>query len=146
VITARRATRLDMYYLVTAWATAPEDEHRLLARTLMTFLRYPELPDEALPASLLDQPNPIPLKVAQPDTLDKPSDLWSVLDNQMRLGFLMVATIELDIELAIEAPLVLEASLWVGQSEVPPDEELSALDIILKHKAKKPKQEGKDGE
>ena len=117
VITARRATRLDLYYLVTAWATAPEDEHRLLARTLMTFLRYPELPDEALPASLLDQPNPIPLKVAQPDTLDKPSDLWSVLDNQQRPGLVLVVTLAFSPFAPTEQPLTRTAEFGFRQAD-----------------------------
>jgi len=103
--------------MVTAWATAPEDEHRLLARTLMTFLRYPELPDEALPASLLDQPNPIPLKVAQPDTLDKPSDLWSVLDNQQRPGLVLVVTLAFSPFAPTEQPLTRTAEFGFRQAD-----------------------------
>jgi len=121
VITARRAVRLDLYYLVTAWATAPEDEHRLLARTLMTLLRYPELPDDALPENLRDQPNPIPLKVAQPDTLDKPSDLWSVLDNQQRPGLVLVVTLAFSPFALTEQPLTRTAEFGFRQADDAPD-------------------------
>src|SRR3990172_3170765 len=34
--------RLDCHYLITAWAAEPEDEHRLLARTLMALFRHLE--------------------------------------------------------------------------------------------------------
>jgi hypothetical protein len=42
-------------------------------------------------------------------------DLWSVLDNQMKLGFIVVATIELDTDISFEGPLVLEAEIRVGR-------------------------------
>ena len=95
VVQVRQPMRVDLHYLVTTWATAPEDEHRLLARTLMTLMRFPEFPGDQLPEGLQDQPIPIPLKVAQSDTLDKPSDLWSVLDNQQRPGIVLIATISI---------------------------------------------------
>jgi hypothetical protein len=117
VVTMRRATRMDLYYLVTAWATAPEDEHRLLARALMSFLRTPELPDGLLPEGLLDQPNPIPLKVAQPETLDKPSDLWSVLDNQQRPGLVLVVTLAFNPFAPVVKPLTRTAEFKFGQGE-----------------------------
>ena len=41
-------------------------------------------------------------------------DLWSVLDNQMKLGFTVIATIELDLDLTMEGPLVLEGEIRVG--------------------------------
>src|SRR5512137_1156548 len=31
----RKPVRVDLHYIITAWATEPEDEHRLLGRTLM---------------------------------------------------------------------------------------------------------------
>ena len=64
-------------------------------------------------------------------------DLWSVLENQMRLGFIVVATLELDTEIGFEGPLVLEAFVRVGQSDEPSEEEMTALDVELKHKATK---------
>jgi hypothetical protein len=63
-------------------------------------------------------------------------DLWSVLENQMRLGFSVVFTVELDTEIGFEAPLVLEATIKVGQAEEPLDEEITALDVELRHKGK----------
>ena len=41
VVQRRPPHRIALHYLVTAWATAPEDEHRMLARALLALLRYP---------------------------------------------------------------------------------------------------------
>jgi hypothetical protein len=42
----------------------------------------------------------------------------------------------LDTEIGFEAPLVLEATIKVGQAEEPLDEEITALDVELRHKGK----------
>src|SRR5688572_20745467 len=57
VIQRRPPHRIAMHYLVTAWATAPEDEHRMLARALLALLRFQELPEDILPEGLQDQPD-----------------------------------------------------------------------------------------
>jgi len=138
VLTVRRPTRLDLYYLVTTWATAPEDEHRLLARALMTFLRFPELPDDILPESLRDQPSPIPLKVAQPEVLDKPSDLWSVLDNQQRPGLVMVATLSINPFAPTETPLTRTAEVKFAQRDTPGGMSHGYTSISFNVNSKKP--------
>jgi len=66
-------------------------------------------------------------------------DLWSVLENQMRLGFTVTATLELDTEIGFEAPLVLEGIFRVGQTASAPDEELSAIDVEIRHRAESEK-------
>ena len=114
VVQQRQPMRVDLHYLVTTWATAPEDEHRLLARTLMSFMRYPEFPGDLLPEGLQDQPIPIPLKVAQSETLDKPSDLWSVLDNQQRPGIVLIATLSFSAYPAVVKPLTRTAEIRSG--------------------------------
>ena len=45
-VTKRRSpVRLDLHYMITAWvADHPEDEHRLLSRTLMKLGANPEVP------------------------------------------------------------------------------------------------------
>lgn len=122
VISLRPAIRMDLNYLVTAWATDPGDEHRLLARALMALLRFQELPDNILPEALRDQPAPIPVKVSQPDTLDKPSDLWSVLDNQQRPGIVLTATVAFNPFAPVEQPLTRTAQVNFGQKQPGADE------------------------
>lgn len=140
VITLRPAIRMDLNYLVTAWATDPGDEHRLLARALMALLRFQELPDDILPESLQDQPNPITIKVSQPDTLDKPSDLWSVLDNQQRPGIVLTAVVAFNPYSPVEQPLTRTAEVNFGQKNVPADDTHGYVSISGSIRSKKPLQ------
>ena len=132
------ARRMDLTYLVTAWARKIEDEHQLLWRALATIKRFTKLAPEECEGILRYQQQDIQLLVADMSVVHANLvDLWSVLENQMRLGFTVVATVELDIELAFEAPLVLEAMIRVGQSEEPMEQTMSAMDVELEHRAKK---------
>lgn len=117
----RKAVRIDLPYIITAWANEPEDEHRLLSRTLMVLFRTPALPEDILPESLQDQPAPISLKVAQAEDTDKVnmSELWSALDNVMRPAVTCVVTMALNPYQAMEVPIVRERVLRVGQAEKP---------------------------
>jgi hypothetical protein len=113
-----KAHRVDLHYAITIWTKEPEDEHRLLALTLMALFRHPTLTSD-LPESLQDQPVPISLKVAQYDELDKPSDLWNVLDNQQRPLINCVVTLALHPYKAFTGPLVRTRELVVGQAVAP---------------------------
>lgn len=116
VVQRRPPHRIAMHYLVTAWATAPEDEHRMLARALLALLRHQELPEDLLPEGLQDQPSPIPLKVAQADALEKPSDFWSVVDNQQRPGITFSATLAFNPYTPIVKPVTRTAEFKFGQA------------------------------
>lgn len=142
--------RFDLTYLVTAWARKIEDEHQLLWRALAALKRFQVLAPGECEGTLRYQTRDIPLLVG--DMSSNPInlvDLWSVLDNEMRLGFIVTATVELDTEMGFEGPLVLEATFRVGQSEDPTKWELSDQDSELKIKPKpgaRPGQEqGKEG-
>lgn len=114
------ARRMDLSYLVTAWARKIEDEHQLIWRALAALKRFTTLVPSECEGALRYQTRDIPLTVA--DMSENPTnlvDLWSVLDNQMHLGFIVVATVELDTEIGFEGPLVLEAQIRVGTSSDP---------------------------
>jgi hypothetical protein len=115
----RRPVRVDLQYIVTVWATEPEDEHRLMSRTLMAFFRFPHLPAELLPESLQDQPYPIPLTVAQEEILRNPADLWGAMDNEWRPIIPCVITLAFDPYQAVTEPLVRTRELRIGQSAEP---------------------------
>ena len=115
-VSQRTPVRVDLHYLVTAWANEPEDEHRLLTGALMSLFRYANLPEDILLESLQDQPVPIPLKVGQYDELRTPADLWGALDNELRPGIICTLTIALNPYLPIEAPLVRTRDLRIGQT------------------------------
>jgi len=122
-IQRRRPFRADLHYIITAWAAEPEDEHRLLARTLMALFRVPELPDELVPTSLHDQPGPITLKVAQYDTGGNLTDLWSAMDNELRPAITCMVTLALNPYEMITGPLVRTRELRFGQAIEPVSEE-----------------------
>ena len=114
-----KAVRVDLHYMVTAWANDPDDEHRLLAGTLLALFRNPELPEELLPESLQNQPAPITIMVAQEDELKNPTDVWNVLDNEMRPAVNCVVTIALDPYRPIVGPMVRTRELRFGQAGRP---------------------------
>ena len=125
--------RIDVAYLVTAWANRPEDEHRLLWRALGALAGIPILRPENCEGALREQPYDMPLKVAQtPEGISGMSDLWSVLDNQMRTGFIASATMALDTERGFDAPLVFEAEVGIGQTSRPQDRVLDGKpDMVI---------------
>ncbi len=96
----RNPVRMDLRYLMTAWVKEPEDEHLLLASALNGVLRNPFLPEYCLSEQLQHQPTPIPLDVANfpPEVgpVDKFSEIWGVLDNEMRPGVLLTLTLSMD--------------------------------------------------
>jgi hypothetical protein len=115
-ITMRKPRRMDLAYMVTAWARKVEDEHQLLWRALKVFRTNPRIAREKCVGELRYQNFDIPLMSA--DMSDAPfnmTDLWSVLDNRMKLGFVAVATVELMTDDVIEGPLVLEGEFRVRQ-------------------------------
>lgn len=130
--------RVDLTYLVTAWARKIEDEHRLLWRVFSVFKRTPVLArsrcEGALRQSLVDIPL-ITADFSPPNERFNLVELWSVLDNQMRLGFVVTATVEFETAYVEEAPLVFEATFTVGQSFTPESETLNVVSGEIKHKS-----------
>jgi hypothetical protein len=96
----RNPVRLDLRYLLTAWVKEAEDEHLLLSSALASLFRNPHLTKEYLSKQLQQQPTPILVDVANfpPEIgpVDKFSEIWGVLDNEMRPGVIVTVTISLD--------------------------------------------------
>jgi hypothetical protein len=96
----RNPVRMDLRYLMTAWVKEAEDEHLLLSTALMGLLRNPFLPTELFTERLKTQPHPCPLEVAtfppEAGPVDKFTEIWGVLDNEMRPGVLVTATVSVD--------------------------------------------------
>ena len=114
VLQRRGPIRLDLHYMVTAWATEPDDEHRLLARTIMVLYRAPEIPQDLLSDALKELDVPISIKAAQYENLEKPSDLWSVMDNQMKPSIPCVVTMAVNPFTQYVTPLVQTTQVKVG--------------------------------
>ncbi len=96
----RNVFRIDLRYLLTAWTKSPEDEHLLLSDALLCLLRNPYLPQDVLSDRLKAQPYPIPLETAvfQPEhgPEDKFTEIWSVLNNTIHAGFILIVTLSVD--------------------------------------------------
>lgn len=113
----RSPLRMDCYYLLTAWAADPEDEHRLLSRCLLALARHPVLPADSLAGSLQGQPYEIPARLAHHDKLTNPAEVWSALDNELRPGISYILTLALDPWTEISSPIVRSRLLRTGQAQ-----------------------------
>ncbi len=130
--------RIDVTYLITAWARKAEDEHQLLWRTLGALAHYMALSPDNCEGLLKEQPYDIPIMVAQvTEAATNMSDVWSVLDNEMKMGFTFVATLALDVQRVLQAPLVLEGRLRFGQAHDPASEEIDFPEIFGKEQAER---------
>lgn len=133
----RPAFRYDITYLVTAWARKVEDEHQLLWRALGALVQVPILKREECEGALRDQPVDLPFLVGNiGERLPNTSDLWSVLNNQMKLGFTFIVTVAVDPLMTFEAPLVLERVARVGQSLEPASEAITTKDVDMVYRGR----------
>ncbi|MCG5212163.1 Pvc16 family protein [Streptosporangium soli] len=93
--------RFDCDYLITTWSKKPdaigiEEEHRLLGLALAKLSRFPLIPAEYLRNSLVEQPFPLQMWVAQPDDSKSLSEFWSALGVAPRSSFHLMVTVALD--------------------------------------------------
>jgi hypothetical protein len=127
------ARRMDVTYLVSSWAREVEDEHNLLWRALSTLKRMPHWKPEDCVGNLRYQTRNMPILVADMSEASfNVTDLWSVMDNQMKLGFVFRLTVELETDILDEPPLVLKGTIKVGQSRKPQELELQVPDMEIK--------------
>jgi hypothetical protein len=112
----RTPLRVDCTYMLTAWATIPEDEHRLLTRCLLALFRFPILPENRLVGSLRNPPFEIQTRLASHDKLTNPAEVWSSLDNEIRPSISYVVTLALDPWAETTSPIVVTRTLRTGQS------------------------------
>lgn len=113
----RPPTRLDCHYIITAWATEAADEHRLLARTMQTLLRFNQIPRERLIDRMADQPFDITTKLASHDKLPNPAEVWSALDNEVRPSVSYIITLAMDPYEPETQPVVRSLGLGMYQTE-----------------------------
>jgi hypothetical protein len=111
--------RFDLRYLVSALTTDPADEHLLLWRTLVTLMKHPVLPPELLPEIIRRHDLPVQAKVIRSEDGPRPLDLWSALESPPRPALLYVVTVPVDLDVAIEAPLVFTRTTRYAPVEAP---------------------------
>jgi hypothetical protein len=102
--------RYRLSYLVTAWTSRPEDEHRLLSALLSGFLRHEYFPAELLQGVLEGEETPVLITVALPPADErKTADTWSALGGELKPSLDLVVTAPMNIERGLAAgPPVLE--------------------------------------
>ncbi len=115
----RSPFRVDCHYMLTVWASDPQDEHRLLSRCLLALFRLPVLPEKYLVGGLKNQPFEIPTHLASHDKFPNPAEVWSALDNEMRPSISYIITLALDPWTEVSGPLVRTLTLRSGQSLAP---------------------------
>jgi hypothetical protein len=132
----RTPFRIDCAYMLTAWASIPEDEHRLLARCLMALFRYPILPEKRLVGTLRNPPFEIQARLAAHDKLTNPAEVWSSLNNEMRPSVSYVVTLALDPWQETTDPIVRNRTLRTGQAIKSPrlnelvEETIAEMDLV----------------
>ena len=83
----------------------------------MVLYRSPEIPFELLSDGLKELDVPISVKAAQYENLEKPSDLWSVMDNQMKPSIPCVVTMAVNPFTQYVTPLVQTTQIKVGPDQ-----------------------------
>jgi hypothetical protein len=113
----RTPFRFDCYYMLTIWANDPEDEHNLLAATVLTLLRFPILHEGFLHGQMVNQPFEVPARVGAHDKLTNPAEVWGAMDNEIRPTVPYIVTVSLDPWTVVEGPSVRTFVLRAGQAE-----------------------------
>jgi hypothetical protein len=116
----RSPFRVDCTYMLTAWASVPEDEHRLLTRCLLALFRFPILPEDRLVGSLRNPPFDIQATLASHDKLTNPAEVWASLDNEIRPSASYQITLALDPWKEVTGPIVRTRTLRTGQATALP--------------------------
>lgn len=115
----RMPFRVDCHYILTTWAAEPEDEHRLLTRTMMVLFRHRVFQSEMLVGQMVNQMFPVSTALARHDRLTNPAEVWSSLDNELRPSVSYIVTLALDPWSEVTGPAVRSFTMRVGQAERP---------------------------
>ena len=111
--------RIDLTYVVTAWAKEAADEHRVLARAMAAMYRTSIVPSEHLKGALVDSEYNLATRVMPPDYLIKPADLWGVIDNDLHASITWAVTAPLEVFAPVEGPIVRTAEFAIGAIDQP---------------------------
>jgi hypothetical protein len=102
--------RIDLFYMVSALTADVDDEHELLWRVLATLMKYREFPEDVMPPSLKSLERVVTSRIAAQQESRQLLELWNALATKPHPALAYIVTTPLDLDVAIEAPLVLTRS------------------------------------
>lgn len=112
---------VKLSYLVTAWTTRPEDEHRLLASILAVLMAHEALPPARLSGPVAASGLSVGLSVALPPPEDRSfADVWTALGGELKPSLDVVVTAPVVAVAEPAAPLVTEG-MRLEVTEAPDD-------------------------
>jgi hypothetical protein len=94
--------RVDCRYLLTAWTTEVQDEHRLLGAVLTALLGKHEIAEEHLQGAYAGV-RPVPTIAAAEPGVDGTPDLWQALGGKLKPGLDLKVTATVDAKVFHEA-------------------------------------------
>jgi hypothetical protein len=102
--------RMDLHYMVSVAATEVEDEHALLWRILAALMKHQQFPPERLSESLSRLDPPLSSRVGDKEESSRLLEIWNALGSPPRPAVCYIVTAPLDLEVVVQAPLVLTRS------------------------------------
>lgn len=99
--------RFELHYQVTAISEETRDQHEILWRVMVTLLRHHQLPEDYVPVRARCGGLPLLARVGQPEDHPRLRELWTGLGSAPRPALLYALTVPVDLETALEAPVVL---------------------------------------
>jgi hypothetical protein len=99
--------RIDLFHMVSALSADPQDEHQLLWRILGTLMKYPQWPVEILPEAIKTTEPPITARLGNQQDSRPMLEIWNSLATRPHPALCYIVTAPLDLEVTIQAPLVL---------------------------------------
>ncbi len=111
----RPRVNIDLSYFVTAWARTVIDEHQLLWRVMAALMRESTYGPELLVGEMQRAGAPVKTLTAHADgVVRNPGEFWGALDNDLKPAVTYTATLAVDLDVLVEAPLVLTKVIDLG--------------------------------
>jgi hypothetical protein len=120
--------RIDLRYIIAAFSSAIEDEYTLLWRTLAVLLKYPALPPDLLGDDMRALDVSLLTKITRLGEGPPSLDIWQAFEVPPRPALLYTVTTPLDLETAVEAPMVFTRTTRFVRSS--PEDEAAGIGMM----------------
>jgi Pvc16 N-terminal domain/Carboxypeptidase regulatory-like domain len=110
--------RFDLRFMVCAISSEIQDEHALLWRALITLSRYETIPADITPEPIQTLGIPLQARTSRPEDGPRSLELWNALGTPPQPSLMYILTVPVDLELALESPLVLTRTLRYSSKDL----------------------------